>query len=277
MRSAEDAREIAPEASSPLLALTLPADWEAAAGPLQVQGFLAHWVSPDEAGRLVEETERALVATTGRQVTIQTEIIYPTLESGGHNVMVAAGLVLATVLITAILVPHLILEEKTNHTLELLRVSPVSAGQLVLGKGLAGVVYGVLAAAVLLGFNLAMVNQWGLMLLALLGVILFGVGLGLLIGTLANNEGTMQMWIGLLAMLLLFPLMLSFVNIERLPAWIQPILAWLPTTAAFDLIRLSFGNTFPATTIWPNVLVLLFTVLLVFAGAGWRLRAWEAK
>lgn len=276
MRSAEDARAMAPEASGPLLALTLPADWESAAGPLQVQGYLAHWISPDAAGQLVGEAERALVAATGRQVAIQTQILYPTLENRGHNVMVASGLVLATVLITAILVPHLILEEKTNHTLELLRVSPVSAGQLIMGKGLAGLVYGLLAAAVLLAFNLAMVNQWSLMLPAVLGIILFGVGLGLLVGTLANNEGTMQMWIGLLAVLLLFPLMLSFVNNSRLPAWVQQILAWLPTTAAFELARLSFGNTFPASQIWPNLLILLLAVLLVFVAAGWRIRAWEA-
>jgi ABC-type transport system involved in multi-copper enzyme maturation permease subunit len=276
MRSAGDARDMAPEASGPLLALTLPDDWESAVGPLQLQGYLAHWINPDAAGRLVDETERALAAATGRQITIQTQIVYPTLENGGHNVMVATGLVLTTVLITAILVPHLILEEKTNHTLELLRVSPVSAGQLVMGKGLAGLVYGVSAAAVLLAFNLAMVNHWGLVLPALLGVILFGVGLGLLVGTLANNEGTMQMWIGLLAVLLLFPLMLSFVNVDRLPDLARQILAWLPTTAAFELIRLSFGNTFPASLIWPKLLVLLVAVLLVFGAAGWRLRAWEA-
>jgi ABC-2 type transport system permease protein len=276
MRSAEDARKVAPEASGPVLALILPADWEGTAGPLQVQGYLAHWISPDTAGRTVGETERALAAATGRQVVIQTQILYPTMDSRGHNVMLAAGLVLAAVLITAILVPHLILEEKTNHTLELLRVSPVSAAQLLIGKGLAGLVYGVLAAAVLLAFNLAMVTQWGLMLPALLGIILFGVGLGLLVGTLANNEGTMQMWIGLLAVLLLFPMLVSFVNVSRLPAWVQQILSWLPTTAAFELARLSFGNTFPASVVWPNLVLLLIAVLLVFGAAGWRLRAWEA-
>jgi ABC-2 type transport system permease protein len=276
MRSAEDARAMAPEASGPLLALILPADWQEATGPLQVQGYLAHWISPDTAAQLVGASESALAAATGLPVTIQTQIVYPTLENQGHNVMVAGGLVLATILITAILVPHLILEEKTSHTLELLRVSPVSAGQLVMGKGLAGLVYGLLAAAALLAFNLAMVNQWGLMLPAVLGIILFGVGLGLLIGTLANNEGTMQMWIGLLAVLLLFPMVVSFINVSRLPAWVQQVLAWLPTTAAFELARLSFGNTFPASQIWPNLMILLLAVLLVFGAAGWRLRAWEA-
>jgi ABC-type multidrug transport system permease subunit len=276
MRSAEDARNMAPEASGPLLALILPADWESNPGALQADGYLAHWIGTESAVELVGSAERALAAVTGRPVTIETQTLYPTLDSRGHNIMVAAGLVLATVLITAILVPHLILEEKTGHTLEVLRVSPAGISQILLGKGLAGLVYGVLAAAALLAFNLAMVNQWSLMLAAVLAIILFGVGLGLLVGTMAENEGTVQMWVGLLAVLLLFPLFLSFANSSRLPAWLQEIVAWLPTTAAFDLIRLSFGNTSPAALIWPSLLALVVAVVLVFAVAGWRLRSWQA-
>lgn len=52
--------------------------------------------------------------------------------------------------------------------------------QILLGNGLAGVVLGLLAAAVLLGFNLALVNLWGL-LLAVLSTVFVGVGLGLLV------------------------------------------------------------------------------------------------
>ena len=190
--------------------------------------------------------------------------------------MVASGLVLATVLITAILVPHLILEEKSTHTLDVLRVSPASINQVLLGKGLAGLVYGVVAAAVLLAFNLAMVSQWSVMLPAVILIILFGVGLGLLVGTLAENEGTVQLWVGLLAVLLLFPLMLAFVNSSRIPEWVQQILAWLPTTAAFDLIRIAFGNVFLAAQVWPKLGVLLLAAMLVFGAAAWRLRALES-
>lgn len=276
MRSAEDLRNMAPEASGPLLAMMLPGDWESSSGALHVDGYLAHWISPNTVNKLVNEAEKALTAVVDRPVTIQAQTVYPTLENRGHNIMVASGLVLATVLITAILVPHLILEEKTNHTLEVLRVSPASINQVLLGKGLAGLVYGVLAAAVLLAFNLALVSHWGLLLLALLAIISFGVGLGLLVGTLAENEGTVQMWVGLLAVLLMLPLLLTFVNSSRLPAWVQQVMAWLPTTAAFDLIRLSFGNVYPAAQVWPRLTVLLIAVLLVFAMAGWRLRTWEA-
>jgi ABC-2 type transport system permease protein len=276
MRSAEEARMMAQEASGPVLAVTLPADLESSEGSLQIEGYLAHWIRPQTANELTVDAEKALAAVTGRPVDIKTVSVFPDLESRGHIIMVASGLVLATVLITGILVPYLILEEKTNHTLEVLQVSPASNNQLLMGKGIAGVVYGVLAAAALLAMNLAMVNQWSLMLLAVMAIILFGVGMGLLIGTMTNNEGTVQMWVGLLAILLLFPLMLGFVNSSRLPEWLQQVLAWLPTTAAFDLIRLSFTNVFPPAQVWPKVTALLISVVLVFGAAAWHLRRWEA-
>jgi ABC-2 type transport system permease protein len=276
MRSAAAAQAIAPEASGPLLALLLPEDWSAGTGAVQVDGRLAHWVRPAAAARLISRAQQALQKATGRSFVIQAQIVYPTLENRGHNIMVASGLVLVTVMITAILVPHLILEEKRNHTLEMLRISPAGASQILLGKGLAGLVYGLLAAALLLAFNFAMVNQWSLILAALLGIILLGVGLGLLVGILARNEGSLQLWIALLAILLLFPLALAFVNNNSLPAWLQQTLSWLPTIAAFDLVRLSFGDLFPAPQVWPRLAILLFSVLLVFVAAIWRLRRWEA-
>lgn len=276
LRSAEDALDAAREASGPLVAVTFPAGWESEAGALTVDGHIAHWVRPQTAAQLVRDAEQALSGVAGRPITVQTQTVYPTAESGGHGVMVALGLVLATTLITTILVPYLILEEKVSHTLDVLRVSPASVGQLLLGKGLAGVVYGVLAAAVLLAFNLSMVNLWSVMVPAVLGIILFGVGLGLLVGTLVENEGAVQMWIGLLAVVLMFPLILTFFAGSRLPAWAQQASAWLPTTAAFDLVRLSFGETWPATEVWPRLAAVLVAVVLVFVAAGRRLHSWEA-
>ena len=54
-------------------------------------------------------------------------------------------------------------------------------------------------------------------------------------------------------------------------------MAWLPTTAAFDLIRISFGNAFPAAQVWSKLAALLIAVVLVFGATGWRLRTWEAR
>ncbi len=276
LRTAAGALTAAQESSGPLLAVLLPADWENRAGALAVDGYVAHWVRAQAVDELVTQGEAALTAVTHRPVTIHAQTAYPTPENGGHTTMVALGLVLAILLITTTLVPYLILDEKTAHTLDALRVSPASMNQILLGKGLAGMVYGLLAAAVLLAFNLALVNLWGLMLLAVLLLVLLGVGLGLLVGTLVENEGAMQLWIGLLALVLMGPLLLVFTNSSRVPGWLQPVLAWLPTTAAYTLMRLSFAEVWSVAQIWLPVTAVLLAVALVFAAAGWRLRRWDA-
>lgn len=276
LRTAADALTAAQESSAPLLAVLLPADWENLAGALAVDGYVAHWVRAQAVADLVTQAEAAITAVTHRPVTIDAQTAYPTPESGGYATMVAMGLVLGILLITTILVPYLILEEKTAHTLDALRVSPASMNQMLLGKGLAGMVYGLLAAAVLLAFNLTLVNLWGLMLLAALALALFGVGLGLLIGTLIENEGTMQMWISFLAIALMFPLILVFVDSQRLPDWFWSVLAWLPSTAAYNLVRLSFGEAWSVSQVWLPVTAVSLAIALVFGLAGWRLRRWDA-
>ncbi len=275
LRTADDALNTAVETSGALVAVMLPEGWEDSTGDLTIEGYLAYWIPAKTAAQLVQDIERALTAVTGRSVTIHTKTVYPTLENGGHTIMVALGLVLATILITAILVPYLILEEKTTHTMALLRVSPASVSQILLGKGFAGAVYGILAAGVLLAFNLSMIHLWTILLPAIIGIVLFGVGLGLLVGILVENEGSVQMWVGLLAVILIFPLMLAFVGSEKLPAWVQQIVAWLPTTAVFDLIRLSFSSTWLPELVWPKLTAVLVAIILVFAVAAWRLQSWE--
>ena len=275
LRATDDVAAQARQASSPLLAVSLPADWAESSSPLLLTGYLGHWLSAAETEALVRAAEAHLGQLTGRSVTIQTATVYPTLEQGGHSLMVALGLLMAVTLITTTLVPYLILEEKTGHTLELLQVSPASVNQILLGKGLAGMVYGLVAAAVLVAFNFSLVNYWGLFLLTMLVLILFGVGLGLLLGSLVESEGAVQMWVAGLIVVLAFPLMLAFLNNSSLPAWVQFVNSYLPTTAAFDLVRLSFGNLWPVETILARLTSLLGAGLLVFLLAGWRLRRWE--
>lgn len=275
-RRAEDAIDLARGSSAPLIAVTLPPEWKEGTEALIVDGFVGHWVRPQVAEEAAGAIERTLTAVTGRPVTIRLQTVYPTPQSGGHATMVAMGMVLATTLITTILVPYLIVEEKTTHTLDVLRASPASITQVLMGKGLAGMVYGLLAAAVLLAFNPSLVNLWGVMLTAVLGLVLFGVGLGLLVGTLVENEGSVQMWVVILTIVLMAPLVLTFFNGSRsLPGWLQQAANWLPTTAAYSLFHAAFGNVWPVEQGWLQLAAVFGAALLVFAVAGWRLRAWE--
>lgn len=277
LRAAADAPDAARESSRPLVAFNLPTGWENSSGALTVDGYVAHWIGAGEAAEIARDVAAAFTAVTTRPLAIQPQTVYPTLEHGGQTLMVGLGLVLAAVMITAILVPHLILEEKTTHTLDLLRVSPVSDMQVILGKAIAGLVYGIVAASVLLLFNLRLVVQWPLLLPALLGIILFGVGLGLLVGLLVENQGSVQLWIGLFTMVLIFPLMLVFMDPGRMPAWLPWLFNWLPTNAAFDLIRLSFGDQFPAGMVAARLGALTLGVILIYVATAAVFPRFSAK
>ena len=275
LRSQDQAMSLAQESSAPLVAVTLPEDWPESEGPLLVEGYMVHWIRPQPAADLIARSEALLTAVTNRPVTIQRQSVYPTPESGGRIVMVSLGLVIVITMITAILVPYLLLEEKTAHTLDVLRVSPASVSQIIWGKGLAGMVYGILAAAVFLSFNIWMVNQWGVMVLAIVTGTLFGVMVGLLIGIITENEGTMQMWLGLLMVLFVFPSLIGSFASGRLPEWVLSLLNWLPTSAMFSLIRLSFSNAWQPGQIALNVAIIFVGALLFFGLTIWRLSRWE--
>lgn len=275
LRRAEDAITIVQESSQPLLSLALPSGWETSEEALLLDGYVTHWAAQEENAALTTTVAATISAVTGRGVEIQPQIVYPTLQNEGHTIMVALGLIMATILITTILVPYLILEEKSARTLDLLRVSPVNVSQVLAGKGLAGMVYGITAVAIFLAFNLSMVTQWSLLLVTLMGIILFGVGLGLLVGTAIENEGGVQLWVGTITIVLMFPLMLGFIDSSRIPTWLKASMDWLPSTAAFELVRLSFTQQSMGGEEWSHMAAIGGAVLIVYLIAAWRLQSWE--
>jgi ABC-type Na+ efflux pump permease subunit len=96
-------------------------------------------------------------------------------DSDGLGIPAGFGLVFVTIMIGVILVPHLMLEEKQNRTLEVLAVSPASAGQIVTAKALAGLFYCYLGGIIALLVNRMLVVHWGLAILTVLLGSLFTV------------------------------------------------------------------------------------------------------
>ncbi|MCO5188779.1 MAG: ABC transporter permease [Anaerolineae bacterium] len=274
-RSAEEVPDLIRESSGATVGVILPAEFANDAESVVVEGYVPHWIRPNKIDEAATQAEVALSAVIGRNVTIAARTVYPTTSSGGHAFMVSLGLVLAVLMITAILVPYLLLEEKVTHTLDLLRVSPVTTVQLVIGKTLAGLVYGVLAALVLLAFNLFMVVNWPLLFVTVLFGALFGVSVGLLAGIVSTNEGGVQFWVALVSVLFVFPILLSGFAVGKLPAWLNAIVAWLPSTNMFDLFRLSFTPVHPVIEIVSKLGIVLLWTFVVFGLVVWRLRRWE--
>lgn len=275
-RSAEAVIESVRETSGAVIGVIWPETMDAATDPLSVVAYVPHWIRPNTIAEQLATAETALSAQIGRTVAIEVQRVYPTVTSMGHVFMVSIGLVLAVLMITAILVPYLFLEEKTSHTMALLRISPISATQLVAGKAVAGMVYGVVAALVLLAFNVSMVVSWPIWLLAIAMGTLFGVSIGLLAGITSSTEGGIQLWITLATVLLIFPSIIVAFAGDRLPGWVSAVVEWLPSAALFDLLRLSFSNVRPLEPIVSAVGVLLLWTMVCLALVVWRVRRWEA-
>jgi ABC-2 type transport system permease protein len=237
------------ESARPRLGVIIPAGFdqalEAGAAP-ELQGYYVHWMGEGEAARLRDLLEGRLTDLAGTPVTIRIwdNLIYPEADAIGRPLMTALALVVGILTISGILVPHLFLEEKETKTLDALLVSPASIGQVVAGKAIAGMVYGLAAAAVVFAFDRAVVVHWDWSILTALAATFFAVALGLLIGVLFENPQNMSLGMGLAFLLLLLPVVLDVVALE-LPEPLDSVAAWTPGAVMNRLFRFSFAESVP--------------------------------
>jgi ABC-type Na+ efflux pump permease subunit len=153
--------------------------------------------------------------------------------------MIAISLTTMILLMGLALVPYLFIEEKESHTLEALLISPARFWELVVGKLLAGAVYCLIAAAIVLLLNFRIVVHWELMLTNVVLGTIFAVTVGLLMGMLFDNAASMGLWTGILTIVLLVSPLLQTMGVGKLPAGLQDVLSWLPSTVIYNLSVLS--------------------------------------
>ncbi len=254
--------------------LVIPAGFDQAGGEARLAAYTMHWSEPAEVQEQVALLEEKVSAVTGRPVHIDVEgqVLYPDPEAGGQLDMIIIALVIAIIVISMVAVPLLILEEKEARTMDALLVSPATAGQVVAGKALAGLVYGLVAAAVVLAFSASVVVLWGVALLAILAGVVFAVALGLLMGSLFDNQQNLYVWTGLSMVLLLVPMFVASFGGTGLPKTIQAIAGWTPTVALSDLLHASFARTAALDVILPNLAVLLLGGLVLLLLTGRQMR-----
>ena len=113
------------------------------AADLVLQGYIAHWVKDTTVSEQVAFFESVLSQASGTAVHINVagNILYPSQADSRQFTMVSISLMIMILLIGLALVPYLFIEEKENHTMEALLVSPASFWQLVVGKMIAGTLY----------------------------------------------------------------------------------------------------------------------------------------
>ena len=238
-----------------------------------LDGYTAHWVSELRQQERIAFFEKAMSDASGVSVRINMENhrLYPSIEDRSQFTMIAISLTTMILLIGLALVPYLFIEEKESHTMDALLVSPAHFWQLVMGKLIAGAVYCLLTAAIVLLFSFRIVVHWELMLLTIMLASAFAVAVGLLLGVLFDNTASMGLWTGILTIVLMMAPLLQTMGSGKLPASLLTVFSWLPSTAIFNLSILSLMGEVPTAPIWQGILVLVSSTLLICGLVVWRI------
>ncbi len=277
MSSQGELEKAVAESSSAFLGLIIPPDFDQkveGGQNVRLEGLVVHWVKSRDEEKAVSFFEQRLSDQTDVTVEISTDgnRIYPGPDADGQPFMFTLALVVATITIGSFLVPLLVMEEKEKHTMEALMVSPASYSQVVLGKTIAGLFYCFTAASVVLAINFSMVNHWWVVILAVLGGAFFTVAIGLLVGTLFDHQASMNMWLGLILILLIMPVFLEQTLGERWPDAIAAIVPWLPSIAMTEMVRASLSNSLMLDQVMLNLGIMLGFTALLLAAVVWRVR-----
>ena len=257
------------------LGLVLPADFDqtlASGGTPRIQGYVMHWVDPQRVDQQRLDLEQRISAVVGAPVVIDMQGGTLTLlpESRG-GFLAAAGAVIVIMMLGMVLIPNLMLEEKSARTLDALLVSPASSGQIVAAKALAGMFYSLIFIVVIFAMNASFILQWGLAMLTLLLATLFAVAIGLLLGTLIDNRQQLLVAANVVIAPLLLPIFVTAMG-DLLPAWLVAVLRWIPTVITTDLLLTSFSALPAYAQTLPRLGVLLASVMLLLGWEAWLVR-----
>ncbi|MFN2198005.1 MAG: ABC transporter permease [Anaerolineales bacterium] len=272
LRTPEQLAEAAQDGNASTVGLTLPENLDAhlAAGdPLPLQASMVFWAAASRRGQeRINRLEGELSQAWGVPVAITVRPVYPLSTTRGHFGMIIIGLVTAVFAISAILVPVLLLEERENRTLDAMLLTPARSWQVITGKAMAGMVYGLVTAGVLLAFNRNLVLHWTWVLAGTLVTIVLSTGIGLLLGLSAQDQQGASALVSLVFMVGFLPVMILALGLA-LPAWLEQLLAYLPTTSYAYLLQAGLVIDVPASQalLWLGVLlawtVLVYALLIV--------------
>ncbi len=198
----------------------------------------------------------------------------PSLESRVYNVpgVIAVILMLMALLLTALTV----VRERELGTLEQLMVSPLSAGELILGKtipvaAIAFLDLALVTAVAVLWFHIPLRGSVPLLLAASSVYILAALGLGLLVSTVSSTqqEAFMAMFLFFLPMIILSGFMYP---IRSMPLFFQELTLLNPVRHFLEVVRGVFLKGEGFTDLWPQLatLTLMAAVVLWLATRQFR-------
>jgi len=200
----------------------------------------------------------------------------PDLKSRVYNVPAVAGVLL--MLMALLLTSMAVVRERELGTLEQLMVSPLTPGELILGKTIPVALVAVLQLVLVV----SVARLWfavpfrGSPLVLLSGAVLYilsGLGTGLLISTVSRTqqEAFMAMFLVFLPAMLLSGFMFP---VASMPVLFQYVTLLNPIRHFLDIVRGVFLRGVGLEMLWPQflALALIATVLLTLATRRFRKR-----
>ncbi len=171
-----------------------------------------------------------------------------------------------------------LIRERESGTIEHLLVMPVTPLQIVLSKVIANgsVILAVslisLKTVLQQGIGIELEGSIGLFMLVSALYLFFTTGLGIFLGTIARSMPQM----GLLFILTILPMNLlsgAFTPLESMPAWLQHIIVYMPSTAYVSMAQAILFRGAGIGVVWPDMLTVTVIGLAFFGYSAVRFRS----
>ena len=163
-----------------------------------------------------------------------------------------------------VIVPYLMMEEKETHTIDVLLVSPASLTDLVIGKGLVGVFYSVIAVILVMLMNIKFVAHWPLLLLSILSGITFAVITGLFIGLSFENFQQATLAMSIVVIIIMAPAFIKLILTVSLPTILDTIVTWLPSGQLAELLFMSLMRVVDLQSVMLGLSAIWIANLILF-------------
>lgn len=201
-------------------------------------------------------------------ITAETRMVYNQGMKGVY-MFVPGTMALILMLISAMMTSITIAREKEMGTMEVLLVSPLKAGQIVIGKITPYFFLSIINATVIIligHFIFGLPILGSLLLLGLVSMlfILMALSLGVLISTAAKNQ-QVAMFISMFALLLPTMLLSGFIfPIENMPVLLQYLSHLMPPKYFIIIIKNIMLKGSGLAFVWKEILILLgFTLFFI--------------
>jgi ABC-type Na+ efflux pump permease subunit len=256
--------------------LVLPADFDPRAGSgeaIELEAYIDHWVDRDDEASMKTVIEDEIARLSGAPVNLRVEREYLTQLDSGFSFYIAFGLLVVMWMMGMMVTPLLIVEEKTNRTIDALRVSPITEAELLTAKVLVGAVYCVMMSSVVLVAYGSFVLHWWAMVGAILCGTFFIVSIGLLLGIKINDPRQISLWTFIIFQPLLITMILGI--FEAVSPGLRAAMRWLPTVAMGNAAAQSIAFNVDLTAYLQSLVIMIVWSLAFFLFDAWLLRRME--